>query len=69
MNNSLHCWLLFLKEDIPVDFLRELVRMDVILNKAEEKLLKLSADPETRREYEQRAKALSDERSRLEERA
>lgn len=43
--------------------------MDVILNKAEEKLLKLSADPETRREYEQRAKALSNERSRLEERA
>lgn len=41
--------------------------MDVILNKAEEKLLKLSADPETRREYERRAKALSDERSRLED--
>lgn len=31
--------------------------MDVILNKAEEKLLKLSADPETRREYERRAKS------------
>ena len=41
--------------------------MDVILNKAEEKLLKLSADPETRKEYERRAKALSDERSRLED--
>ncbi|MFC0273277.1 hypothetical protein ACFFIX_17870 [Metabacillus herbersteinensis] len=39
--------------------------MDVILNKAEQKLLKLSSDPETRREYDQRAKALSDERSRL----
>lgn len=67
LNNPLHCWLLFLKEDIPEDLLRELVRMDVILNKAEEKLLKLSADPETRREYERRAKALSDERSRLED--
>lgn len=41
--------------------------MDVILNKAEQKLLKLSADPETRKEYERRAKALSDERSRLED--
>ncbi len=39
--------------------------MDVIVNKAEQKLLKLSADPETRREYEAREKALSDERSRL----
>ena len=40
--------------------------MDVI-SKAEEKLTMLSADPETRREYERRAKALSDERSRLED--
>lgn len=40
--------------------------MDVILNKTEEKLLKLSTDPETRREYERRAKALSEVRSRLE---
>lgn len=41
--------------------------MDVLPNKAEEKLLKLSADPETRKEYERREKALSDERSRLED--
>ena len=41
--------------------------MDVSVNKAEEKLLRLSADPETRREYELRAKKLSDERSRLED--
>jgi predicted transposase/invertase (TIGR01784 family) len=40
--------------------------MDLI-SKAEEKLTMLSADPETRKEYEQRAKALSDERSRLED--
>jgi hypothetical protein len=40
--------------------------MDVILNKTEEMLLKLSTDPETRREYERRAKALSEVRSRLE---
>jgi predicted transposase/invertase (TIGR01784 family) len=42
---------------------RAVISMDVILNKAEEKL----ADPETRREYERRAKALSDKRSRLED--
>jgi predicted transposase/invertase (TIGR01784 family) len=40
--------------------------MDVI-SKAEEKLTMLSADPETRKEYERRAKALSDEQSRLED--
>jgi predicted transposase/invertase (TIGR01784 family) len=67
LNNPLHRWLLFLKEDISGDLLREVRRMDVILNQAEEKLLRLSADPETRREYELREKALSDERSRLED--
>ncbi|MGM0877736.1 MAG: Rpn family recombination-promoting nuclease/putative transposase [Bacillota bacterium] len=67
VNNPLHRWLLFLKEDIPENKLREVISMDVILNKAEQKLLKLSADPETRKEYERRAKALSDERSRLED--
>ncbi|AST93224.1 hypothetical protein BC6307_19155 [Sutcliffiella cohnii] len=41
--------------------------MGVNLNKAEQKLLKLSADPDTRKEYERRVKALSDERSRLED--
>ncbi|WP_066309755.1 hypothetical protein [Bacillus sp. FJAT-29814] len=41
--------------------------MDGILNQAEEKLNRLSASPETRREYELREKALSDERSRLED--
>ncbi|MDR7079621.1 putative transposase/invertase (TIGR01784 family) [Neobacillus niacini] len=66
LNNPLHCWLLFLKDDVPDYLLREVLRMDVI-SKAEEKLTMLSADPETRKEYERRAKALSDERSRLEE--
>ncbi|MEH7249369.1 hypothetical protein V7114_21635 [Neobacillus niacini] len=40
--------------------------MDII-RKAEEKLRRLSADPEIRKQYELRAKALSDERSRLED--
>jgi predicted transposase/invertase (TIGR01784 family) len=66
LNNPLHCWLLFLKEDVPDSILREVLRMDVI-SKAEERLTMLSADPETRKEYERRAKALSDERSRLED--
>jgi predicted transposase/invertase (TIGR01784 family) len=64
--NPLHCWLLFLKDDVPDQLLREVLRMDII-SKAEEKLTMLSADPETRKEYERRAKALSDERSRLED--
>ena len=66
LNNPLHCWLLFLKDDVPDYILREVLSMDVI-SKAEEKLTMLSADPETRKEYERRAKALSDERSRLED--
>lgn len=41
--------------------------MDLILNKAEQKSLKLSVNLETGRGYEQRAKELSDERSRLED--
>lgn len=67
VNNPLHRWLIFLKDDVTEDELKEVISMDVILNKAEEKLLKLSADPETRREYERRAKALSDERTRLDD--
>ncbi len=63
--NPLHRWLLFLKDDVSEEELKEVLSMDVIVNKAEQKLLKLSADPETRREYEAREKALSDERSRL----
>ncbi|MDF2791208.1 MAG: hypothetical protein K0S80_4310 [Neobacillus sp.] len=66
LNNPLHCWLLFLKDDVPEHILREVLRMDVI-SKAEEKLTMLSADPETRKAYEMRAKALSDERSRLDD--
>ncbi|MFC0273747.1 Rpn family recombination-promoting nuclease/putative transposase [Metabacillus herbersteinensis] len=65
VNNPLHRWLLFLKDDISEYKLKEVISMDIILNKAEQKLLKLSADPETRREYELREKALTDERSRL----
>ena len=67
LNKPIHRWLLFLKEDVSEDMLREVIHMDVGVNKAEEKLQRLSADPETRREYERRAKALSDERSRLED--
>ncbi|WHY86112.1 Rpn family recombination-promoting nuclease/putative transposase [Neobacillus novalis] len=67
LNIPLHRWLLFLTEDISENLLREVTSMDVILNKAEEKLLRLSADPDTRREYELREKALSDERSRLDD--
>jgi predicted transposase/invertase (TIGR01784 family) len=66
LNNPLHCWMLFLKDDVPDYILREVLSMDVI-SKAEEKLTMLSADPETRKEYERRAKALSDELSRLED--
>jgi predicted transposase/invertase (TIGR01784 family) len=67
LNNPLHRWLLFLTNGIPDNLMMEVTNMDVIINKAEQKLQKLSADPETRREYEQRAKALSDERSRMED--
>ncbi|MGG5255327.1 Rpn family recombination-promoting nuclease/putative transposase [Neobacillus sp. SM06] len=65
VHNPLHRWLLFLQQDVSENLLEEVIQMDAMVNKAEDKLMKLSADPETRRQYELRAKALSDERSRM----
>ncbi|MDQ0243689.1 putative transposase/invertase (TIGR01784 family) [Bacillus fengqiuensis] len=66
LSDQLHRWLLFLKEDAPENQLKEVVQMDQLLQKEEEKLSILSSDPETLREYQAREKALSDERTRLE---
>lgn len=65
VNNPLHRWLLFLNKDVPDSLLKEVTQMDSLLQKAEEKFERLSSDPDTRKEYEARAKALSDEISRL----
>ena len=65
-NDSLHRWLFFLKEEVPKQELKEVLKMDQLIKKADEKLTLLSSDPETLKEYERREKALSDERTRIE---
>ncbi|HEX7055676.1 MAG TPA: PD-(D/E)XK nuclease family transposase [Bacilli bacterium] len=52
MNDPLHRWLMFLEEDLPEQQLKELMEMDPIIRKAEERLEWLSSDEETRRMYE-----------------
>lgn len=65
MHNPLHRWLLFLQEDTPNEILKEVLGMDQTLKEAEERLAFLSSDPDVRRQYEDREKALSAERSRM----
>jgi predicted transposase/invertase (TIGR01784 family) len=52
--DPLHRWLLFLDEKLPEDQLKELVSMDPVIKKAEERLEWLSSDEETLRLYEAR---------------
>jgi len=53
-HNPLHRWLLFLDEKLPEDQLEELMSMDPVIKKAEERLEWLSSDEETLRLYEAR---------------
>jgi predicted transposase/invertase (TIGR01784 family) len=60
LNDELHRWLLFLDENVPVQQLKELMEMDPIIRRTEERLEWLSGDEDTIRLYEAR------ENSRLE---
>lgn len=66
LHNSLHCWLLFLKGDIADSLLKEVIQMDELIQQANDKLMFLASDDETRRLYELREKHLSDEITRIE---
>lgn len=63
LHNPLHRWLLFLVEDGNSNVLEEIIMMDNVIKQADEKLIRLSSDPETRRLYELREKQIRDELS------
>lgn len=65
LTNPLHRWLLFLVEDGKSKVLEEVMMMDSLIKEAENKLARLSADPETRRLYELREKQIRDEATRM----
>lgn len=58
LEDPLHRWLLFLDEKLPEDQLKELIEMDPVIGKAEERLEWLSSDEETIRLYEAREYSL-----------
>jgi predicted transposase/invertase (TIGR01784 family) len=63
INNPLHRWLLFLENDIPKEMLKEVVKMDPVIRKAEERLEWLSSDEETIKLYKAREEALIEKMS------
>ncbi|MBD2866702.1 Rpn family recombination-promoting nuclease/putative transposase [Paenibacillus sp. IB182363] len=67
LNNPLHRWLLFLDEKLPEEQLEELIRMDPVIKKAEERLEWLSSDEETLRLYEAREHSLIERNSLIAE--
>lgn len=58
LTNSLQRWLKFLDKSISEDELKELIKMDKSIKKAEKKLEYLSQDPEARKLYEARENAI-----------
>jgi predicted transposase/invertase (TIGR01784 family) len=67
LNDPLHRWLLFLDEKLPDPILRELMEMDPVIKKAEERLEWLSSDSETQRLYEAREHSLIERNSLISE--
>jgi predicted transposase/invertase (TIGR01784 family) len=67
INNPLHRWLLFLENDIPKEMLREVVQMDSVIRKAEERLEWLSSDEDTIKLYKAREEALIEKMSLIDE--
>jgi predicted transposase/invertase (TIGR01784 family) len=66
VHNSLHRWLLFLREDKNnQQNLEEVFILDQLVAKAEDKLRRLSADEETIRMYQLREKYLSDQKTQI----
>jgi predicted transposase/invertase (TIGR01784 family) len=65
--DPLHRWLLFLDEDLPEQILKELMEMDPVIKKTEERLEWLSGDAETKRLYEFREHSLIERNSIISE--
>lgn len=54
LHDPLHRWLLFMEENLTEEQLEELIQLDPMIKKTEERLEWLSSDEETRRRYEMR---------------
>jgi predicted transposase/invertase (TIGR01784 family) len=65
MNDPLHRWLLFLEEQISEEQLKELIEMDPIIKKTEERLEWISSDEDTLKLYEFRENARIDYNSKM----
>jgi predicted transposase/invertase (TIGR01784 family) len=65
LSDPLHRWLLFLEEKLPQDQLEELVQMDPVIKKAEERLEWLSSDELSRQLYEARENSLIEYNSKM----
>ena len=59
-NNSLHRWLSFFDEDTPEEILREVMKLETAIKKADEKIAYILNDPEALRAYEMRQMAILD---------
>ncbi|MEX2460306.1 MAG: Rpn family recombination-promoting nuclease/putative transposase [Paenibacillaceae bacterium] len=67
LNDPLHRWLLFLDEKLPYPILKELMEMDPVIKRVEERLEWLSSDAETQRLYEAREHSLIERNSLISE--
>ena len=56
--NDIERWLMFLEKDIPEATLKELISMDAVIGKAEQKIEYLSSDEETMKIYYERERSL-----------
>jgi predicted transposase/invertase (TIGR01784 family) len=59
-NDSLHRWLTWFNKDSPPELVKEVVKMDAAIKKAEERVSYVSNDKEALRAYQMRQMALSD---------
>ncbi|MDR1147730.1 MAG: Rpn family recombination-promoting nuclease/putative transposase, partial [Spirochaetaceae bacterium] len=59
-NNMLHQWLSYLDPASPPELIKEILKMDAAIRKAEEKLVYISGDKEALHAYQMREMALSD---------
>jgi len=59
-NNSLHRWLSFFDEDTPEEMLKEVMKLETAIKKADEKPEYILNDPEALRVYEMRQMAILD---------
>jgi predicted transposase/invertase (TIGR01784 family) len=65
-NDQLHRWLVWLDDHSSLDLVKEVLTMDTVIQKAQNKIDIIREDPELLHSYEMYELQLMDERSRLE---